>query len=65
MTREEVSQRVDRIAALVNDDESQHCEEDKLWQDVLTAIAAGADDAAGLATEALRSNDLAFSRWYA
>jgi hypothetical protein len=50
---------------MTDDDESAHCEEDKLWLDVLKVIAAGADDAAGLAAEALKSESLIFSRWYA
>ena len=65
MTPAEVSNRVARIASMTDDDESAHCEEDKLWLDVLKVIAAGADDAAGLAAEALKSESLIFSRWYA
>jgi hypothetical protein len=65
MTRDEIGRRVDSIAAQTDDDEAAHVAEDNLFEDVLRAIAGGADDAPGLAAEALKSCDLEFSRWCA
>lgn len=47
------------------DDEGAHCTEDAIRHDVLAAIAGGAPDAPALAAEALKTDDLEFSRWYA
>jgi hypothetical protein len=65
VTTEEVRHRVDEIWESVNDDEHAHGLEDDLWQDVLRAIAAGAPNAAELATEALKTTDIEFARWCA
>lgn len=47
------------------DDEAQHSHEDSLWEDVLLAISAGADNPRELATEALKTKKLGFQRWCA
>ena len=60
-----VREAVVRIASVAGDDETAHGYEDELHVAVLRAIAAGAPDAAALATEALRTRDLDFARWCA
>ena len=48
------------------DNESAHTYEDELWEDVLKAIAGGAEQAAAnLAAAALQSSNIEFDRWYA
>lgn len=62
----DVEARVQHIAEHGPDDpEGAHIEEDKLYKDVLGAIAAGHPDAPALAAAALKADDLDFSRWYA
>lgn len=65
MSADDVRQRVEAIKAVMRDDEAAHSMEDELWRDVLKAIAAGATNAAELAAEALKTQELNFSRWYA
>lgn len=65
MDLNDVNERVLRIAAASGDDEHQHSSEDDLYRDVLRAIADGAPNAAELATAALKSQTLHFSRWSA
>lgn len=65
MTLDDVRARVARIEAMKADDETAHYEEDELWSDVLVAIRDGAKDASALATEALKTGDIDFARWYA
>lgn len=65
MTVEEVRERVERIAAMAGDPEMAHGEEDSLRHDVLLAIAGGAENAADLAAEALKTTNLDFARWCA
>ncbi len=59
----------DRVARIVDpertDDETLHSEEDELYDSVLRAIRDGAPNASELATEALKTKDATFSRWYA
>lgn len=65
LTAAEVRKRVRKISKQ-SDDESQHADEDALYHDVLTAIATSrCADAAACAREALKTEDLNFSRWYA
>ena len=61
----EVQKRVAAIRASADDDEGAHCDEDTLHRDVLKAIAAGAEDAPGLASAVLETQDIEFGRWYA
>jgi hypothetical protein len=65
MTIEEVRAEVRHIAAAAGDPEAAHSNEDALWANVLRAIAAGVDDAADLAAEALKTEDIRFPRWCA
>lgn len=65
MTIADVVARVDEIENASGDPESAHSLEDDLWRDVLQAIADGAPNAAGLAREALKTQDISFPRWCA
>lgn len=65
MDVEQVRDRVRRIDAARWDDEAAHGEEDTLHEDVLQAIADGADNPAELAQEALKTQDIDFARWCA
>jgi hypothetical protein len=62
MTKNEVKQRVKDIKDNADDYESAHSMEDDLYQDVLNAIAEGAEDAVGLAKEALKTTKINFPR---
>ncbi len=46
------------------DPEGAHGTEDRLWAEVLEAIATGAENPRELAQEALKSRDIEFPRWY-
>uniref|UniRef100_A0A6M3JJQ8 Uncharacterized protein n=1 Tax=viral metagenome TaxID=1070528 RepID=A0A6M3JJQ8_9ZZZZ len=65
MTIEAIRARVEAIKRISDDDEMAHADEDALWKGVLEAIAAGAEDAAALAAEALLTADIPFARWCA
>jgi len=65
MTIDEVRAAVAAIERSSDDDESAHVMEDKLYRRILTAIMDGADNAPALAREALRTQDIHFSRWCA
>ncbi len=65
MTIEEVIGRVLEIERISENDEEAHAAQDRLYVDVLNAVAAGAENAAQLATEAIKVDDMNFSRWYA
>jgi hypothetical protein len=61
-----VKRRVAKIRQLAHDSETAHASEDKLWVDVLRAIAAGdADNPQSLAKEALQTEAIKFDRWFA
>jgi hypothetical protein len=65
---DDVRARVEQLRAAYDasgDDETCHADEDELHRDVLKAIADGAPDPAGLAREAIRTDELTFARWYA
>ena len=64
MTEEEVRRRVDEIDAIADLPERAHMEEDRLYCDVLEAIAAGADKPVGLARAALAARQLDINRSY-
>lgn len=71
MTIADVRARVARIAALAEGvipapsrSAAAHEEEDRLYRDVLQAIAGGAPRARALAVEALRAMTVRFDRWY-
>lgn len=65
MTPQDVQARVARVEAMAGDDGGAHSEEDRLYQDVLRAIAEGSPDAAALASVALRTAEVDFARWCA
>ena len=65
MTIEEVRAKVEAIARQSFDDEVAHSAEDALNEEVLTAIAKGAENPAQLAHEALQTVGIEFSRWCA
>lgn len=69
MTVEDVRKRVEALPIKGGfdpseaDDASSHQEEDQIHQDVLRAIADGAENPAELAREALETLDKEFYRW--
>lgn len=65
MTALEVAKRVEAIRAVADDEEQAHAMEDALRDVVLQAIASGAENAAELAREVLRTGGIEFSRWCA
>jgi hypothetical protein len=65
MTIEEIRERVQKIRDIARDGEAAHLAEDGLHQDVLKAIADGAEDPRELAAAALATRELEFARWYA
>jgi hypothetical protein len=65
LTVDRVREQVAYIAAIRQDDEVAHSEEDRLYRDVLKHIANGGPDAALLALEALKVEDIEFFRWCA
>lgn len=64
MTENEVRQRVAAIDEIADMLEESHREEDRLYRDVLEAIAAGAANSADLARAALATRYLALDRHY-
>jgi hypothetical protein len=64
MTEEEVRRRVIQIDEMADLAERAHMEEDRLYCDVLEAIAAGAHNPAVLARAALAARDLNLDRYY-
>lgn len=66
MNREDVAARLGKIKVLaaIPDEPEAHEEADRLWADVLRAIAGGTEDPAGLAAEALKVQEIRFGRWY-
>lgn len=66
VNQEEVRSRVKDIEKLVGDPEAAHAAEDGLYVDVLRAIASGAcTNPEMCAWQALRTQDLIGTRWYA
>lgn len=71
MTVEEVIARVEEIRKIRGDDEMAHVYEDRLFSDVLHFIAEDSGrfgvrtGYVKLAREALKTQELKFSRWYA
>ena len=62
---ESISDRLTRIEAQKDDDEEALWLQGSLYENVLKAIAEGADNAAELASEALKVLDIDFYRWHA
>lgn len=65
MTVKDVLLEVKRIRDLAHDDEGAHHAEDILWCRVLKAISKGEQNPQQLATAALLTRRISFSRWYA
>lgn len=65
MTVDEVRQKVEAMRVARYDPEKLHGTEDQLHEEVLQAIADGAANAQALASEALKTRDVVFPRWYA
>jgi hypothetical protein len=65
MTVDDVKKELEEIKRSAGDNEAAHQLEDWLFVCVLRAIASGAEDASGLATEALKAGEIEFVRWYA
>ena len=68
ITVEYVKARVEVIKTTIDDPEAAHELEDSLHEEVLEGIADGsvwAEDAADVASAALETKDLEFSRWCA
>lgn len=63
MDTNDIKIRVAEIASFADDPEAAHSLEDGLYMDVLAQIAHGTDNAAELATEALKASELGFARW--
>ena len=64
MTEEEVRRRVHEIDEIADLPELSHIEEDRLYCDVLEAIASGATNPIALARAALQTRHLDFDRSY-
>lgn len=63
-----VSDRVNEVSRLASegDDEAAHVREDRLWKDVLEAIANDTADYPSMcAAIAVGTLDISFSRWFA
>ena len=65
MDVQEVQRQVSRILGMADDDEAAHAREDSLWADVLEAISEGALNSHALASAALETQEIKFSRWCA
>ena len=65
LTPAQVRQRVAAIRQRQTDPEAAHILEDELYVVVLSAIAAGDEQAVELAREALRTRSLKHERWVA
>lgn len=64
MTEAEVRRRVDEIDEIADLQERAHIDEDRLYVDVLEAIAGGAEDPAAMARAALATRQLDFDRHF-
>jgi hypothetical protein len=65
MNVRDITDVLDEISRIRDDDEHAHALEDSLYIRVLKEIAAGSANPAALAAEALKAGDIEFSRWYA
>jgi len=66
MTRIDVRKKIGEIAENLHDNEHAHKLEDRLFKLVISAIAKDdTDDAMGLCIEALKVDQMEFTRWYA
>lgn len=69
MTIQDVKERVEKIAAMRDDPEAAHSEEDALYAELLASAGLGTPETIEhmqeLAAEALRTKDMDFPRWCA
>ena len=66
LTVKDVIERVQKIFDIRGDDEMAHIHEEDLYLDVLKAIAEGkCDNPAACAREAVKTDEIQFSRWHA
>lgn len=65
MTLDEITKRVAMIWETRGDAEIAHSEEDRLYLDVLRAIAEGEPEAQAFAVVALTVSRMDFPRWHA
>lgn len=65
MNAEGVRRAVEDIRASAGDPEAAHGMQDKLFSEVLRAVANGHPDARELAAAALIAREIEFPRWYA
>ena len=66
LTVKDVIERVQKIFDIRDDDEMAHIYEDNLYLDVLKAIAEEkCDNPAACAREAVKADEIKFSRWHA
>jgi hypothetical protein len=68
MKKSTITRRINEIKRYEHDPETSHAMTDKLYVDVLDAIAdnsTGADTPQDLAAEVLKLRDLNLTRWYA
>jgi hypothetical protein len=64
MNKQKIRSRVIEIARVTWDAEKAHSLEDKLYLDFIKHIAEAKGPYSALATEVLRSQELAVKRWY-
>ena len=61
-----IAEKVKIIENIGDDDpETSHILEDELQEEVLQAIANGAENSSELAKEVLKTSEIDFPRWYA
>lgn len=65
MNVDDVKRELNAIRNIAYDDEQAHYRLDALYKNVLQEIASNGGWAGELAEEALRGEDIQFSRWYA
>lgn len=65
MTAEDVRAAVEEIRRKAWDNEQAHALGDRLWKKVLEVIRDGAVNGQELAAEALKTEEISFSRWRA
>lgn len=65
MTTEEAVAYLERLKASMHDSESAHGMEDALKEEILEAIANGAENYLELARIGVEATNLDFTRWYA
>lgn len=65
MKLEDIKKAVKEIEEIKEDDEAAHMEQDDLYRSIIKAIAEGKTVTPEMAQEALKVEEIDFSRWYA